>query len=112
MFLVHRVVNGHPQYRITDTRNTFYDVFRKKYRVCHGAQPFWDLTDVFSPRLYLARALGVQLATTWPEYIGPRPKTPVSAPGNRIYYFVWEHVRIKIEYFIMFTLRLVCLYVE
>ena len=53
----------------------------------HGGWSFWDSTNVFSPRLLLARAFSARSATTRLEYIGPRPKRPTLPPRYTIYYY-------------------------
>ena len=68
MFVVYRLVNGHPQYRSKDIRNTVLGPIFKKISCVLGSSAILDSTDVFSPC----------------------PKTYASALGNTVYYYCYN----------------------
>ena len=54
MFVVHRVVNGHPQYRSADNRSTFLKTYFAKNIVCATELGiFGARTDVFRPKKHI-----------------------------------------------------------
>ena len=83
MFVVHRVLNRHPQYRSTDTRNTYLGrIFQKLSCV------LWSSAILgLNPCIQSLTPLCARSVTTRPEYIDPRPKTRTSVPSITIYYF-------------------------
>ena len=83
MFVVHRVVNGHPQYHSIDTRNTSLGRILQKISGVYSSAILGLDRCIQSLNSSCAR-----LVTIRPEYIGPRPKTCALAPSNTIYYFM------------------------
>ena len=88
ILVVHRVLNGHPQYRFTNTRNICLGHILRKISCGLWSSALLGLDRCIqssgSPCARHRRALG----KTRPEYISPRSKTRTTAPRNTIYYII------------------------